>query len=107
MPTRGPARPLLLLLALAASAAWAQPRPDGGEAVAPTAAGPVAAGNYRSTFEGYRAFEDVKPTPWRQANETARARGGWRAYAQEAQAPAASEPAKPAAGHHHHDGGGR
>jgi hypothetical protein len=77
---------------------------------------PVATPLHRSAFEGYRRFDDAKPLPWRQANDTVERIGGWRSYAREAadQAPAAaspsasassparSEPARPAAGHGGH-----
>ena len=59
--------------------------------------------SYRSALDGYQAFADEKPTPWRAANEIVNSRGGWRAYAREA----SSEPtdartsaaADPHAGH--------
>lgn len=70
-----PARWLAVLPAMAALAAVAQP-------AAPTAAASAPA--FKSAFEGYQAFSDDKPIPWKQANETVQQRGGWRAYAQEA-----------------------
>lgn len=38
---------------------------------------------YRSVFEGYQPFADEKIIGWKQANETVREIGGWRAYAKE------------------------
>lgn len=49
----------------------------------------VPAPVHRSAFEAYRRHDDVKPVPWRQANDTVERIGGWRAYAREAAAPAA------------------
>jgi hypothetical protein len=77
---------------------------------------PVAAPVHRSAFDNYRRHDDVKPLPWRQANDTVERIGGWRSYAREAsqppaaasapQAPSApaprSEPPKPAPGHGGH-----
>jgi hypothetical protein len=79
------------------------------------ATAPVAAPLHRSAFEHYRRHGDVKPVPWRQANDTVERIGGWRAYAREASQPAAAgsapqaapappaEPAKPSGhgGHKH------
>jgi hypothetical protein len=75
---------------------------------------PVTAPTHRSAFDNYRRHDDVKPQPWRQANDTVERIGGWRSYAREAaQPPAAasapqapsvprSEPPKPAPGHGGH-----
>jgi hypothetical protein len=78
MPHASPARWLAFLTAVAASAAMAQP-------VSPPAAAPMPAPAYRSAFEGYRPFTEDKPIAWRDANDTVRQRGGWKAYAAEAQ----------------------
>ena len=76
---------------------------------APADAAPSSRPNvtpYRSAFENYRPFADEKLVPWKEANETVRAIGGWRAYAKEANedkgkpASASGEPADPHAGHH-------
>jgi hypothetical protein len=86
-----PARWLAAFPAVAALAAMAQPAP--GEALA--AAPPVL--TYKSALEGYRTFTDEKPIPWKEANETVRQRGGWRAYAKEAagsNSAGAGQPAK-------------
>lgn len=75
-------------LSFAAAAAVA---PHGAAQPDPTAASaPVPPVKYRSLLAGYRSFADVAPTPWRQANDTAAAIGGWRAYAREAAEPAAA-----------------
>lgn len=85
--------------ALAASlAALAQP-------AAPSRAAPPAASTYNSAFEGYRPFAAEEVGDWRQANDTVRDIGGWRAYAREiqggsttpAQPGPAATPARPAA----------
>jgi hypothetical protein len=93
-----PARWLAALPALAALAAGAQPGP------APTTAAAEAAAplSFRSAMDGYKPFADEKPIPWKQANETARERGGWRAYAKEGTGEAEDKPAgaaDPHAGH--------
>jgi hypothetical protein len=93
-----PARWLAALPALAALAAGAQPGP------APTTAAAEAAAplSFRSAMDGYKPFADEKPIPWKQANDTARERGGWRAYAKEGAGEAddkSSGAADPHAGH--------
>ena len=52
---------------------------------------------YTSAMEGYKAFADETPTPWRAANTTVDQRGGWRAYAKEAAGEDAAAPSS--AGH--------
>ncbi len=47
----------------------------------------VPAVQHRSVFTRYRPLADLKPVPWREANETVNRIGGWRAYAREAAAP--------------------
>lgn len=69
-----PARWLAALPALAAFAAGAQTDP------APTTEAPPP---FRSAMEGYKPYAEEKPIPWKEANETVRQRGGWRAYARE------------------------
>jgi hypothetical protein len=84
--------------AACAAAAQAQPAPT-----APTArpADPLDAGVtvpaaiHRPAFAGYRRFAEQEVGPWRAANDTVGAIGGWRAYALEVQAGAAD--AAPAA----------
>ena len=63
----------LLLAAFAAGNAVAQTgkRPDPAD---PSAKAPAQA--YRSAFEGYRNFEEPKPTVWRDANDAAARVGG-------------------------------
>lgn len=85
-----PARWLAVFPAMAALAAMAQP-------AAPAAA--ASAPSYRSAFEGYQAFSDAQPVPWKQANETVHQRGGWKAYTQEAADAAVPAKADPHAGH--------
>lgn len=80
-----PARWLAVFPAAAVLSALAQPAPNEPPAAAP------AALSYKSALEGYRPFTDEKPIPWKEANETVRQRGGWRAYAREA---AGEEPPK-------------
>lgn len=109
MPSPSPAYLLVVFHCLvAASAATAQPlpgpsmpsvrpgvatTPPGGAhalphapsmAAPPPSTAPAGLG-YRSVFEGYVPFSDGPPTSWREANETVRRRGGWKAYAQEAE----------------------
>jgi hypothetical protein len=94
-----PARWLAVLLALAACAAGAQSGPAPAATVATEAAPPLA---YRSAMEGYKPFVEEKPVPWKEANETVRQRGGWKAYAKEGAGAAEGKPSDatdPHAGH--------
>ena len=95
-----PAGWLAALPALAACAAVAQTPAT--PASTDAASAPPAL-TYRSALDAYRPFADDKPIPWREANDTVRIRGGWRAYAKEAQGPgdvaAPSTGADPHAGH--------
>lgn len=52
----------------------------------------VPALRYTSPLAGVRQLGDAAVGDWRQANSLVHARGGWRTYAREAQAPAASAP---------------
>jgi hypothetical protein len=97
--------PLALALALALPASSiAQQRHDARSAAAlPHAASAPVEGQpaaraqqprahvYRSAFEGYRPFGDEPAVPWREANDAVGRIGGWRAYAREAQEPAAPD----------------
>ena len=83
-----PAGWLAALSAFAAIAAAAQP--------APTVL------NYKSAMEGYRPFTDDKPIPWKEANETVRQRGGWKAYAEEAAGGAGGGASEAPAAHQGH-----
>lgn len=47
---------------------------------------------YESTLANYLRMAEVKPTPWREANDTVTRIGGWRVYAREAQQPEAPAP---------------
>ena len=83
-------RSLLLALAFAAAlpvAAPAQSRPDALDAKASVP--PI---KYTSPLADYRRFVDEKPTPWKEANDTAARIGGWRAYARDATEPTAPAP---------------
>ena len=55
---------------------------------------------HQSPLARYRSAGDVKVGSWREANDTVTRIGGWRAYAREAQAPAAAASA-PATPHKH------
>jgi len=61
---------------------------------------------YRSAFENYQRFQDDKPVAWKEANDTVRERGGWRAYAREgaeAAKPPGQAPAAPGEASRTHD----
>ncbi len=65
---------------------------------------------FRSAFEGYQALTDEKIVNWKDANDTTRRIGGWRAYAKQAQAPSTAPPEKdasPPAGADPHAGHGK
>lgn len=47
----------------------------------------MASPAYTSVFEGYRTYRDEKSLDWKEANRQVERRGGWRAYAKEAQEP--------------------
>jgi hypothetical protein len=91
--------PGLALLA-AASFAQAQGAPARPDPLDPRS--PVPAFRYSSPLADYRTLGDDKRVPWKEANDTVKRIGGWRAYAREAQAPepAASAPRTPAAAGH-------
>lgn len=94
-----PARWLAALPALAALAAGAQPGPAPTATAAAEAAAPLS---FRSAMEGYKPFADEKLIPWKQANDTVRERGGWRAYAEEGAGEADDMPARTADPHTGH-----
>ena len=100
-----PARWLVALAAITALTAFAQTAQPTAEAPGgPTA--PTAL-TYHSAFDSYQRYQDDKPTAWKQANDTVHQRGGWRAYAQELQAPASeghddTQQPEPHAGHGMH-----
>lgn len=56
---------------------------------------PVPLTRHQSVFEAYQPANPVEVQDWRQANDTVRSIGGWRAYAREAQAPAPVAKDKP------------
>jgi hypothetical protein len=83
------------LIALAARGVFAQPA-----SASPPAASHVPQAQavpYRSAFEGYQPFTEEKILPWKQANDTVRAIGGWRTYAKEASEPVSKGDQAPAA----------
>jgi hypothetical protein len=49
---------------------------------------------YRSAFETYRPNTAQAPGHWKSLNDTTARKGGWRAYAREANAPEAAEKAQ-------------
>ena len=92
MPIRSLLAPALLLGAAAGAPVNAADPLDARASVAPL--------THRSVLSGYRAHDDVKPVPWREANDTVGRIGGWRAYAREAATP--PPPAASAASAHRH-----
>lgn len=56
-------------------------------------AAPAVELRYRSTFDGYRAYNEQAVTSWREANDNVGRIGGWRAYAREAGASGGDAPA--------------
>lgn len=61
------------------------PKAEAGAAVAEILPPSTSPSAYKSAFAGYRRFSDEPLMPWRSANDTVRAIGGWQAYAREAQ----------------------
>ncbi len=51
---------------------------------------------YHSAFENYQPITEEKVLPWKEANDTVRAIGGWRAYAKEASEEMGTPQASPA-----------
>lgn len=84
--------PFLALLCLCSAAAGAQPAAAPATASSPAA--PLA--GYQSVFQDYTAYTDEKTVDWKTANDTTARIGGWRAYAKEASAPAATPGVTPA-----------
>ena len=68
---------ILALLCLAGGPVLAANDPADAAALVP----PV---KYQSPFAQYRVLGEDRNTPWKEANDTVRAIGGWRAYAKEA-----------------------
>jgi hypothetical protein len=83
---------LFLLSAIAAGAGCAQTS-AGSDRVAPVA--DASALEYRSAFDGYRAFTEDKVMPWREANETVKDAGD---HASHGVKPEAKPTAKPQSG---------
>ena len=69
-----------------------------GADVATDATAPVPPTVYQSPFMGYRELGEDQTTAWKDANDTVRNIGGWKAYAKEAAeaAKASASKAKPA-----------
>ena len=49
---------------------------------------------YDSVFKGYRSFEELPETGWREANDNVGRIGGWRSYARQVQAQQKKESGK-------------
>jgi hypothetical protein len=90
----------LVLLGCSVPAAAGRPDPlDASAAVAPAV--------HASAFQNYRRLSDVSPRDWKATNDNVGRIGGWRAYAREANEPAATPSETPAStvpksptGHH-------
>jgi hypothetical protein len=92
-------RYLAALGPLAVLGAFAQPTsPISHPSPAPAASAITQANTtpYRSAFESYQPFAEEKILPWKEANDTVRAIGGWRAYTKEANEEAGASRAPPA-----------
>ena len=74
----------MALLCLA-SHAHAQPTSGAQAASAASVSTPSTPPNYRSAFDGYRAFVEQPVVGWRQSNDLVGRIGGWQAYAREGQ----------------------
>lgn len=84
------------LASLLGMAAHAQPAaPPAPLPAAPPTPQPLA---FQSAFQGYQRYTDDKIVDWKAANDTTARIGGWRAYAKEASAPAATPAVVPATG---------
>lgn len=55
---------------------------------------PVPLATYHSPFADYRPLGENQSKPWKDANDTVRAIGGWRTYAREAAESAKAESGK-------------
>ena len=81
----------------AATTAVTRPDPADPKALVPPA-------SYASPLRAYQQFAEPPVAPWRETNDLVGQRGGWRAYAREANGPpGASQPAsapRPAEGGH-------
>lgn len=67
------------------------------QTASPATVSTAAASGFRSALEGYQPYTEEKTQAWKEANDTAGRIGGWRAYAKEAQQPAAADNAAPKA----------
>ena len=57
----------------------------------------VPAASYSSPLRAYQRFAEPPVAPWRETNDLVGQRGGWRAYAREADVPGGAQPAAPGA----------
>lgn len=53
----------------------------------------VPAASHLSPLRAFRGWSDAQVMPWRETNDLVRQRGGWRAYAREANTPDEAAPA--------------
>lgn len=80
---------LLLPLAWAQSPASATPTPSAPNGLGTAATGQGGAWRYVSVLAQYQPYAEQAVASWTDANATVQRIGGWRAYAQEMQAPTA------------------
>ena len=85
-----------LLLATAMAPAQTAGRGAKADPLNPQTAVPAL--RHDSALATYRRIGEPLPLGWKEANDTAARIGGWRAYAREAAAPAASAPPTPPGG---------
>jgi len=94
-------RLFLLILALqCTSVVWAQ---DASELPTPDVKSIIAAPEYTSVFEKYRLYSGEEVGSWKQANDTVKNNGGWKAYAKEVD-PALPAPSNNGHSTTHHEG---
>lgn len=85
-PFRRTGIPVLLALTIGVVEAQPVARPASVAASSPAMVPSAARGSdYRSAFEGYRAFAEQPLTPWRESNDVVKGVGGWKTYAREGQ----------------------
>lgn len=73
----------LIVLAQSATPSPASGRSASSPSSAAKSVAPAVGVTYKSSFEGYRRFDDQKVLPWRDANDNVGRIGGWQAYARE------------------------
>jgi hypothetical protein len=100
-----------VLLATTVASTGAQAQAAATQPGKPSGDQPAYPSDNPSAFAGFKPFGQTAVADWVQVNRRVAEVGGWRAYAQEAQAPAPAQPAQPAASaaeprpadaHHHH-----